>query len=169
MRNTSTAYLLLALQFFGAAGLHRFYLGKPVSGLVWMATFGLGGLGTLYDLLTMEEQVDMANRRMLPAARHHPMLPAAAPVGPHNPYMPSAAPHTPRAAPAREELPLELRVLQAAKNHGGRLTVMQAAAELGIRMQTIEDQLDGLCHKGRANIEVSEDGVIYYDFPELRF
>ena len=168
MRNTSTAYLLLAMQFFGASGLHRFYLGKPVSGLLWMATFGLGGLGTLYDLLTMEEQVDMANRRMLPAARQHPMLPAAASAG-HNPYMPSAARYTPTAAPAREELPLELRVLQAAKHHGGRLTVMQAAAELGVRMQTIEDKLDDLCHKGRANIEVSEDGVIYYDFPELRF
>ena len=69
MRNVGTAYLLLAMQFFGVAGLHRFYLGKPITGLLWFFTFGLGGLGTLYDLLTMEEQVDLANRRGLPAAR----------------------------------------------------------------------------------------------------
>jgi hypothetical protein len=168
MRNTSTAYLLLAMQFFGAAGLHRFYLGKPITGLLWMATFGLGGLGTLYDLLTMEEQVEQANQRMFPAMRQQPMLAAAVPMG-HNPYLPRQAQRSAAPAPARQELPLQTRLLQAAKNHRGRVTVMQAAAELGIRTQTAEEKLDELCHQGHANIEVSEDGVIFYDFPELRF
>ena len=172
MRNTSTAYLLLAMQFFGVAGLHRFYLGKPLSGLLWMATFGLGGFGTLFDLLTMESQVAHANRRMLPAPGFQPMLVAATPAGP-NPYAYAYAPVPMQArraaAPAQKELPLQLQILKTAKAHGGRLTVMQAAAELGVRTQAAEEKLDELCREGHAEIEVSEDGVLYYDFPELRF
>lgn len=38
---------------FGYFGIHRFYIGKPVSGLVWMFTFGLGGLGWLADILLL--------------------------------------------------------------------------------------------------------------------
>lgn len=170
MRNVGTAYLLLAMQFFGVAGLHRFYLGKPISGLLWFFTFGLGGLGTLYDLLTMEEQVDLANRRGLPAAQQHPMLPAASGYPQANPYMPAGHNHRAQpVAPAQPKQPLELRLLQAARNHRGRMTVMQAAAELGERTQVVEAKLDEMCHSGHANIEVSEDGVLYYDFPELRF
>jgi TM2 domain-containing membrane protein YozV len=57
--------LLCALGFFGFAGLHRFYLGKWVTGLLWLATGGLFLIGTLYDLLTLPGQVDTANRRAL--------------------------------------------------------------------------------------------------------
>lgn len=174
MRNVGTAYLLLAMQFVGVAGLHRFYLGKPVSGLLWLMTLGLGGFGTLYDMLTMEEQVDFANRRSLPAGQaQHPMLPAA-PAYPQqsNPHSSARATYRSQAQPAavpQPKLDLEPRLLQAARNHRGRMTVMQAAAELGERTQVVEAKLDEMCHSGHANIEVSEDGVLYYDFPELRF
>jgi len=46
---------------------------------------------------------------------------------------------------------------------------MQAAAELGEHTEAVEKVLDELCHKGHANVEVSEDGVLFYDSPELRF
>ena len=176
MRNVGTAYLLLAMQAFGFAGLHRFYMGKPISGLLWFMTWGLGGFGTLYDLLTMEEQVALANgRNALPAGdfQQHPMLPAAPSYGqPANPYMPARHAYSPQAQPAaapQQKVPLETRLLQAARNHRGRMTVMQAAAELGERSADVEAKLDEMCHSGHANIEVSEDGVLYYDFPELRF
>ncbi|PZD74834.1 hypothetical protein C1752_00970 [Acaryochloris thomasi RCC1774] len=44
------AYLLCGLGVFGLCGLHRFYLGKPVSGAVWLLTFGLFGMGQWVDL-----------------------------------------------------------------------------------------------------------------------
>ena len=176
MRNTGTAYLLLAVSLFGPHGLHRFYLGKPVSGLIYMMTLGLLGFGTLYDLITMQDLVDEANGRMLPEGEGHhthPMLPASAAYGqPANPYMPARHAYTPQAQPASAPAPkasLETRLLQAARNHRGRMTVMQAAAELGVRSAEVEAKLDEMCHTGHANVEVSEDGVLYYDFPELRF
>ncbi len=44
------AYVLLLLGWFGFCGLHRFYLGRWVSGLVWLFTFGLLGIGQFIDL-----------------------------------------------------------------------------------------------------------------------
>lgn len=49
--------------FLGYLGIHRFYLGKVISGIIWLCTGGLFGLGWLYDFCTLNEQVDEENRR----------------------------------------------------------------------------------------------------------
>jgi hypothetical protein len=61
MKKILTAYLLFAVCIFGFAGLHRFYLGKIGTGIIWFFTFGLFGFGLIYDLFTIPEQVRMAN------------------------------------------------------------------------------------------------------------
>ena len=61
MKSSTTAYLLW-LAGFGIFGLHRFYLGKYFSGAIWFMSFGLGGIGSLYDLITLREQVNVYNR-----------------------------------------------------------------------------------------------------------
>lgn len=63
MRSTGMAYLLWSLCFFGFAGIHRFYLGKPVSGLIWFLTWGLFGIGQIVDLLLIPEMVESQNFR----------------------------------------------------------------------------------------------------------
>jgi TM2 domain-containing membrane protein YozV len=67
-REIGTSYLLCALGFLGFAGLHRFYLGKPLTGILWLITGGLFGIGTIYDLVTLPGQVDTANRKALTGA-----------------------------------------------------------------------------------------------------
>jgi TM2 domain-containing membrane protein YozV len=49
------------LTFLGVFGIHRFYLGKWITGLVWLLTCGLFLLGLLYDLWTLNEQIDDVN------------------------------------------------------------------------------------------------------------
>ncbi len=49
------AWLLLV--FLGIFGVHRFYLGKFVTGIIYLCTGGLFGIGYVYDLLTMNEQI----------------------------------------------------------------------------------------------------------------
>jgi TM2 domain-containing membrane protein YozV len=52
----------ILLTFLGWLGIHRFYLGKWVSGIVWLLTAGLFMLGVLYDFWTLNGQVREANR-----------------------------------------------------------------------------------------------------------
>jgi restriction system protein len=37
--------------FLGGLGIHRFYTGKLWTGLLWMVTAGLAGIGWLVDLV----------------------------------------------------------------------------------------------------------------------
>ena len=52
----------LLLTFFGYFGLHRFYLGKWPTGILYLCTVGLGGIGIIYDFWTLNEQIDAENR-----------------------------------------------------------------------------------------------------------
>jgi TM2 domain-containing membrane protein YozV len=60
-KDYSVAWLLLT--FLGLLGLHRFYLGKWVTALLYLVTVGLFGLGYLYDYWTLNRQVDEINRQ----------------------------------------------------------------------------------------------------------
>lgn len=57
----SVAWLLLT--FLGLFGVHRLYMGKFATGLLYMVTAGLFGLGWLYDYWTLNDQISQLNRR----------------------------------------------------------------------------------------------------------
>ena len=57
------------LTFLGIFGIHRFYMGKWITGILYLLTGGLLGLGLLYDLWTLNEQVSEINRCELMAER----------------------------------------------------------------------------------------------------
>jgi TM2 domain-containing membrane protein YozV len=48
--------------FLGVFGIHRFYLRKPLTGILYLLTAGLLGIGWLYDLFNLNQQVDERNR-----------------------------------------------------------------------------------------------------------
>ena len=51
----------LLLTFLGLFGVHRFYLGKWLSGALWLVTGGLFAMGWLYDYWTLNEQITAEN------------------------------------------------------------------------------------------------------------
>lgn len=56
----TVAWLLLT--FLGIFGVHRFYMGKWLTALLWLFTGGLFLIGWLYDLFTLNQQVDELNK-----------------------------------------------------------------------------------------------------------
>ena len=58
-KSYSVSWVLLT--FLGIFGIHRFYLGKWLTGLLWLLTGGLLLLGVLYDYWTLNRQVDEVN------------------------------------------------------------------------------------------------------------
>ena len=57
--NYTAAWILLV--FLGPLGLHRFYIGKPLTGLLYLLTLGLLLVGVIYDWWTMNDQISREN------------------------------------------------------------------------------------------------------------
>jgi TM2 domain-containing membrane protein YozV len=53
------AWLLLA--FLGLLGIHRMYIGKWITGLMYLCTAGLLGIGYIYDFWTLNDQISLLN------------------------------------------------------------------------------------------------------------
>ena len=51
----------ILLTFLGFLGIHRFYMGKIFTGILYLLTVGLFGIGILYDFLTLNEQISDLN------------------------------------------------------------------------------------------------------------
>jgi TM2 domain-containing membrane protein YozV len=57
----SVAWLLQT--FLGVFGIHRFYMGKIGTGIIWLLTGGVFLIGWVVDFWTLTNQVDECNRR----------------------------------------------------------------------------------------------------------
>ena len=150
-------YGLWCASFLGLAGLHRTYLGKYGTGIVWLLTFGLGGIGQFVDLFTMKKLVRDANIRegYLPHPRWAGELNRLA--------------RPPGALPAAPEKPLKHQLLDAAIERGGELSVTEGVAATGASFDAVENTLNELLETGYVDIDNRPgSGVIVYRFTELR-
>jgi TM2 domain-containing membrane protein YozV len=57
--NYTVAWVLLT--FLGLFGVHRMYMGKWLTGILYLLTAGLFGLGYLYDFWTLNDQITVIN------------------------------------------------------------------------------------------------------------
>ena len=55
----NVAWLLLT--FLGLFGIHRMYMGKWITGLIYLCSGGLLGLGYIYDFWTLNDQISLVN------------------------------------------------------------------------------------------------------------
>lgn len=156
-----TAYLLWALCFFGVSGIHRFYLGRIGTGVLWLCTWGLFGIGNVIDLFTIPSMVDAEGERRLPGPVPNRIAPAAtAPAA-------AAGPAAIGAAPTGAADPIETVILRAARSHGGVVTPTQVAVGGEYGLDESKACLDDLVTRGHAELRVRTTGGMVYVFPDL--
>jgi TM2 domain-containing membrane protein YozV len=156
---TGTAYLLWALCLFGICGLHRFYAGQIVWGLVYLCTFGLFGLGQLIDLVLVPGMVKDRNdqlRRKYLAEWSEDGL--AMPVPIERKSVAAQAIAQPK------EDPMQL-LLKAAHANGGKLSKAQVALHTGLSPERVDALIQAALHSGYADITNDPDsGAVRYVF-----
>jgi TM2 domain-containing membrane protein YozV len=64
-RSQTAAYVLWFGWVVGLCGLHRFYLKRYISGIIWLLTFGLFFIGQFIDLFLIPGRVEEINARAL--------------------------------------------------------------------------------------------------------
>ena len=60
-RTSTTTWRGCCSHFWRVFGIHRFYMGKWITGTIWFLTGGLVLVGWLYDLWTLNQQISEEN------------------------------------------------------------------------------------------------------------
>ncbi|MFW6208407.1 MAG: TM2 domain-containing protein [Spirochaetota bacterium] len=164
MYSTGIAYLLWLISGFGALGFHRFYLGKIGTGLLYVVTGGLFGVGCVYDLITLPLQVREANLRigwrnaLYGPQQQQPMR--------HVGGMSTSGSENGSNRSRKE--PLEQVILKTAKRQNGVATPSEVALESGCSLDEVKAALEKLVEKNYAELRVSKrSGGLVYFFSEF--
>jgi TM2 domain-containing membrane protein YozV len=160
------SFLLWLACLFGVCGIHRFYLGKPGSGILYLLTFGLFGVGQLVDLFLLPGMVDEANTRTaaFQALQEKRML-----GGFQVPAAPLALPPARGLVEVDSPEKLRIKLVQAAAQYGGKLSVTQGVLATGKSFEDIERALDEMVKSGYVDVTNDENtGVVVYNFGQLQ-
>lgn len=145
----TASYLLWFGIFLGLGGIHRLYNGKYVSGIIWLFTYGLFGIGQVVDLFLIPNMSEQRQRQLSGG-------------------QPTTFDPQPVVAAEVTQDTLMVRLLKLAQLHGGQITVTQAVLETGQSFETIEEELKAMVRSGYADVTNRPgSGVVVYEFPEL--
>jgi TM2 domain-containing membrane protein YozV len=179
MKSSGIAYLLWCIGLFGGCGIHRFYLGKHGTGLLYLLTFGFFGIGQLIDLFRIPGMVERENLKwqlkhgstvninIQGSTGSQVSLEPPAQVRSHRMRQYTTPPPEP---PEDREKSLERTILQLARKFHGQLTPLELAANSDLSLDDADQALENIVRKGYATMNVTDEGNIIYEFPGfLRF
>jgi len=144
MYSLGMAYLLWAVGGFGTLGVHRFYLRKHGTGVLWLLTGGLFGIGAVVDLFRMPTMVRDAE---IAQGERELLRDAAVPVAES----------------------LEQAILRVAKAGGGLVSPAQVATSGPWNLDDSRAALDEMVRKGHAEQRATKTGAppVVYVIPEF--
>ncbi|MBW4631702.1 MAG: NINE protein [Iphinoe sp. HA4291-MV1] len=151
------SYILNTVGFVGlVGGLHRLYNGKIGTGLLWLCTGGLFGIGQFVDLFLIPNMVD----------EHEIKLRAKAGLSPFG--VPLNQPAVAAQVYRSPQEKLMIKLLKAAENRGGKLTVTQAVMETDASFAEVEAVFREMLKTGYVMIDNDPvTGAVTYHFHEL--
>ena len=156
MKEKGIAYILWAGMFMGVCGLQRLYSGKIGTGLLYLFTFGLFGVGQIVDLFLIPKMVDEANMRLALEGVDPAMLGRGGAV---------ALLGGKRIPRTTEEF--QVALVQAAEKHGGKLTTSEGVSETGRGFKDVKRHLDQMAVNGFIELDSDDSGNEFYRFPGL--
>jgi len=160
--STSTAFLLWLACALGLFGIHRFYLGRTWTGILYLCTFGLMGVGQLVDLVRLRQMVQdenlkrdafnaLAEKRAITAGKVHLLRAAAG-----------------GASEGESTESLRMKLLEAAAKRNGQLSVTEGVMVTGKPFDVVEAELDAMAKSGYVGISNDPDtGMVVYTFGQL--
>jgi len=154
VKSVTLAYVFWLPSLFGVAGLQRFYLGKVGTGILYLLTGGLLGLGTLYDAITLPRQVREAQLydRFQAALEFDTFSQSRRRVG--------------EGVSASKES-VEHVILRVAKKNGGVATPSEVALEGNTTTEQAKEYLEKLVSSGIAEMRVRKSGALVYVLPDF--
>jgi len=159
MYSVGIAYLLWLFSGCGVLGFHRFYLGKIPTGLLWMFTGGLIGIGSFFDFFTLPSQVREANIRQAildGSVRYN--------LNGQRSWRNVSDGET---RIVREKEKVERVILRVAKENKGIISASELALAANITVEEAKKDLDAMVSKGFAELRVRQSGALVYTIPDL--
>ena len=154
------AYLLWFISGFGALGLHRFYLGRIGTGLLWLFTGGLGMLGGIYDFFALPAMVRETNLRLEMQNRR---------IGDDDYRLSddvTVGAGSVKSISGKTES-LEKTVLRIAKENTGLVSASEVALAGNVSLDEARSLLDRLTANGFCEMRIRKLGSIVYCFPDF--
>ena len=144
MVKTKTAYLFWLLGICGFGGVHRMYLGKPVSGVLYFVTGGFFFLGQLIDLVLIPSMVEEKNLK--DKLLHGDTYTA----------------QNPQATVPHPQTRLDVQILKVCRD-AGAATLSDCVIETGADPAAIKATVQRLCVDGLLDVDNREpDGAVVY-------
>ena len=156
VKEKGIAYMLWAACFMGVCGLQRLYSGKIGTGLLYLFTFGLFGIGQFVDLFLIPRMVEDANNRLALEGVDVRQLGRGG----------ARAALTGKRIPRTTE-EFQVALVQAAMQHGGKLSASEAVSETGRGFKEVKRQLDEMVVNGFIEMDSDDEGQEFYRFPGL--
>ena len=147
--NTGVAYLLWLLGGFGTLGLHRFYLGKIGTGVLWFISGGMCMAGSIYDLFTLAKQVEEANIKDKISKQIENTGSQYA------------------SSDFTQKENIEKIILKIARRNSGLISPGEVALESNYSVDQAREELEKMAARGMVEMLIRPSGVIVFKFPEF--
>jgi TM2 domain-containing membrane protein YozV len=166
IKSKGVAYLLWF--FLGLFGAHRFYLEKIGTGILYLLTFGVFGIGWLIDLFTLGGQVDTYNilHGSIGGGNQSQNVIVNITAPPAVPQVVTDQTSIPQIASSPQVRISAEKTILALADKMPVLTLRQIMTNTNLEMEEAENTVKKLIAKGMAKEEVDSTGKSTYTFNE---